>query len=266
MKHVFSKKNRALLAELVRTDFKLRYQGSALGYAWSLLRPLMIFLILYIVFVRFLRFGGDIEHFPIYLLLGIVLWNFFAEMTNQSLTSIVSRADLIRKVKIPRWIIVLSSSISAVINLILNLLVVFILMIIAQVPIMYTIALLPFSLFELYLFALGCSLLLSALFVKYRDIVYIWEVFLQAGFYATPVLYTMSMIENETAQKILLLNPVAKSIQSARYELVTHQTTTTYSVFNGGWYYLIPTLFVILLLVFSIRFFRKQSKDFAENI
>src|SRR3990167_5968382 len=101
---VFSKKNRSLLAELVRTDFKLRYQGSVLGYAWSLLRPLLLFLILYVVFVRFLKIGGDIPHFPVYLLLGIVLWNFFAEMTAQSLGSIVSRGDLVRKIRIPRWI------------------------------------------------------------------------------------------------------------------------------------------------------------------
>src|SRR5881394_2372508 len=124
MRHAFSKKNRALLAELVRTDFKLRYQGSLLGYAWSLLRPLLLFLILYIVFVKFLKLGKGIPHYPVSLLLGIVIWNFFSEMTSQSLTSIVGRGDLIRKIRIPRWIIVLSSSISALISLGLNLVVV----------------------------------------------------------------------------------------------------------------------------------------------
>ena len=83
---IFSKKNRALLRELVVTDFKLRYQGSVLGYTWSLLRPLLLFLILYIVFVKFLRLGEGVPHFPVYLLLGIVLWNFFSEMTSQSLS------------------------------------------------------------------------------------------------------------------------------------------------------------------------------------
>src|SRR5579871_1678611 len=120
----FTKKNRALLGELVRTDFKLRYQGSALGYAWSLLRPLLLFLILYVVFVKFLKLGNGVPHYPVYLLLGIVIWNFFNEMTVQSLGSIVGRGDLIRKIKIPRWIIVFSSSISALINLLLNLVVV----------------------------------------------------------------------------------------------------------------------------------------------
>src|SRR5438477_10336092 len=103
IRQLFSKKNQALLSELVRTDFKLRYQVSFLGYAWSLLRPLLLFLILYVVFVKFFNFGKGIPHYPVYLLLGIVIWNFFAEMTSQSLGSIVSRGDLIRKIRIPRW-------------------------------------------------------------------------------------------------------------------------------------------------------------------
>src|ERR1700751_1786848 len=122
-KAILSKQNRALLAELVRTDFKLRYQGSILGYAWSLLRPLLLFLILYIVFVKIFPLGKGIPHYPVYLLLGIVIWNFFYEMTAQSLGSIVGRGDLLRKISIPRWVIVFSSSISALINLFLNLLV-----------------------------------------------------------------------------------------------------------------------------------------------
>src|ERR1700759_3426647 len=154
LKRIFSKQNRALLAELVRTDFKLRYQGSILGYAWSLLRPLLLFVILYIVFVKFLKLGAGIPHFPIYLLLGIVIWNFFLEMTTQSLGSIVGRGDLIRKIRIPRWIIVLSSSISAVINLLLNLIVIAIFMVINHVDLMRSIIWLPLILLEVYILAL----------------------------------------------------------------------------------------------------------------
>src|ERR1700745_4002139 len=138
MRHIYSKQNRALLSELVRTDFKLRYQGSVLGYAWSLLRPLLLFVILYMVFVKVLKSGGDIPHFPVYLLLGVVIWNFFLEMTTQSLGSIVGRGDLIRKIRIPRWMIVFSSSISALINLCLNLVVVAIFMVLNHVPILST--------------------------------------------------------------------------------------------------------------------------------
>lgn len=265
-RHAFSKKNRALLAELVRTDFKLRYQGSALGYAWSLLRPLLIFIILYVVFVRFLKLGTEIPHFPVYLLLGIVIWNFFNEMTVQSLGSIVGRGDLIRKIRIPRWIIVLSSSISALINLILNMIVVAVFMFINHVDLLQSIVWLPLILLEVYLFSLGLSLFLSAAFVKYRDINYIWEVVLQAGFYLTPILYPLSRITNITLQKLIMINPMAQTIQAARYSTVTHQTITAHQVFAGGWYMYIPFLIVGLTIIFGTLYFKSQAKYFAENI
>lgn len=266
MKQYISKQNRALLSELVRTDFKLRYQGSVLGYAWSLLRPLLMFAILYVVFVKFLKIGGDIPHFPIYLLLGIVLWNFFSEMTSQSLGSIVGRGDLIRKIRIPRWMIVFSSSISALINLGLNLIVVTIFLVFNQVDITASIVWLPLILFEIYLFALGLSLFLSAAFVKFRDINYIWEVCLQAGFYLTPILYPLALITNETFQKLLLMNPMAQAIQDARYVTVTHEAVTTNTLFEGGWYMFIPLIIVAIVLVVGLLYFKKESKYFAENI
>lgn len=266
MRHIFSKKNRALLAELVRTDFKLRYQGSVLGYAWSLLRPLLLFLILYLVFVKFFRIGGDVPHFPIYLLLGIVIWNFFNEMTVQSLGSIVGRGDLIRKIRIPRWTIIVSSSFSAVINLLLNLLVVVVFMVINHVDLLQTTLWLPLILLEVYLLALGLSLLLSAAFVKYRDVSYIWEVILQAGFYLTPILYPLTLITNIEVQKLLFMNPMAQAIQDARYALVTHQTITVDKVFDGGWLQLIPYIITVVVLWLGIAYFRRESKHFAENI
>jgi len=268
MKQFLTKQNRALLSELVRTDFKLRYQGSVLGYAWSLLRPLMLFVILYLVFVLVLKSGGGIPHFPVYLLLGIVIWNFFNEMTVQSLGSIVGRGDLIRKIRIPRWLIVFSSSISAVINLVLNLVVVGIFMVINHVSLMSTILLLPLILIEVYLFALGIALFLSAAFVKYRDITYIWEVIMQAGFYLTPILYSLSIIHNVTYQKLLLLNPMAQAIQDARYVTVTHSSLviTPWRVFDGGWHVLIPFFIVIVALIVGLTYFKKESKYFAENL
>lgn len=266
IKAVFSKQNRALLSELVRTDFKLRYQGSALGYAWSLLRPLLIFVILYVVFVRFLKLGSGIPHYPVYLLLGIVLWNFFVEMTMQSLGSIVGRGDLIRKIRIPRWIIVLSSSISAVINLVLNMLVIAVFMIFGHIKLTGTAIWLPFILLEIYIIAFGLSLFLSAAFVKYRDINYIWEVILQAGFYATPIIYPLSRITNITLQKIILLNPLGQAIQSARYSVITHSTLTTDKVFNSSWYQFVPFIITALILLVGFRYFKSQAKYFAENI
>ncbi len=266
MRHIISKRNRALLAELVRTDFKLRYQGSALGYAWSLLRPLFLFLILYVVFVKFLRLGGDIPHFPVYLLLGIVIWNFFLEMTMQSLTSIVGRGDLIRKIKIPRWIIVLSTSLSALINLGLNLIVVAVFMVINGVELTTSILWLPLLLVEVYIFGLGLSLFLAAAYVKYRDISYIWEVLLQAGFYATPILYPLTMIPNITIQKLLFINPMTQIIQDIRYSVVSQNTTTIWKIFDGGPYIVIPFIIIVLFVVLGVVYFRKESKYFAENI
>lgn len=268
MRHYFSKKNRALVSELVRTDFKLRYQGSVLGYAWSLLRPLFLFVILYVVFVRFIKLGTDVPHYPIYLLLGVVLWNFFNEMTVQSLGSIVGRGDLIRKIRIPRWIIILSSSLSALINLFLNLIVVTIFLFINHVDLLKTTLWLPLILLEIYIFALGLSLFLSAAFVKFRDVNYIWEVILQAGFYLTPILYPLTKITNITFQKLIMINPMAQAIQDSRYAVVSHdpKVITAHRLFEGGWHEYIPFTIVILILVGGITYFRKESKYFAENI
>jgi ABC-2 type transport system permease protein len=262
----FTKQNRALLAELVRTDFKLRYQGSVLGYAWSLLRPLLLFLILYLVFVKFLRIGKGVPHFPAYLLLGIVIWNFFLEMTTRSVSAIVERGELIRKIRIPRWVIIVSSSLSALINFALNLLVVIIFIMINHVDLLHTTLWLPLILLEVYLFALGVSLFLSAAYVKYRDINYIWEVILTAGFYLTPILYPIGLITNHTFQKLIMLNPMAQAIQDARYTTITHETKTIYDVFAGGWYQFTPFVLVIVILVFGLTYFRRESKYFAENI
>ena len=265
-RRLFSKQNRVLLAELVRTDFKLRYQDSVLGYIWSLLRPLLIFVILYLVFVKFLKLGNGVPHYPVYLLFGIVVWNFFVEMTMQSLGSIVGRGDLIRKIRIPRWIIIFSTSLAAVINLVLNLIVIAVFMMISHVPLTSSAVFVPLYLLEIYIFALGISFFLSATFVKYRDVSYIWEVFLQAGFYITPILYPLSRINNILFQKIILLNPIAQALQDSRYAMITKKTTTQYAVFNGGWHEYIPYVIVVFVFVVGSAYFKKQSKRFAEDI
>jgi ABC-2 type transport system permease protein len=266
MHRFFTKQNRALVSELVRTDFKLRYQGSALGYAWSLLRPLLIFVIMYVVFVKFLKIGAGVPHYPVYLLLGIVVWNFFVEITVQSLTSIVGRGDLIRKVRIPRWIIILSSSLSALLNFSLNLIVIAVFIAFSHVDLGSSVAFIPLIFIEIYLFAFGVSLFLSALYVKYRDISYIWDVVLQGAFYLTPILYPLSKITNLTLQKLILLSPMAQALQDARYSVITHQTLTTSQVFAGGWYKFIPYAIVAVVLAGGLLYFKVQSKYFAENI
>lgn len=275
-KELISKKNRALLAELVRTDFKLRYQGSVLGYAWSLLRPLFLFLILYVVFTQFIKLGKDIPHYPVYLLLGIVLWQFFADITNQSLGSIVARGDLIRKIRIPRWMIVLTGSVSALISLGLNMIIILGLMVINHVPFNFSIVWLPVVVLELYVFALGLALLLAAAFVKYRDLTFIWEVLMQAGFYLTPIIYPLTAITTiavfgttltqTTIHKLVLLNPVAQSIQDARNFMVTKDTITIAEVWGSSAARFIPFAISLVVLLVGIFYFKREAKYFAENL
>lgn len=266
MNRILTKENKALLLELVRTDFKLRYQGSMLGYVWSLLKPLLMFVILYVVFVFFLKMDKGVPHYPVYLLLGIVLWNFFTEMTVQSLGSVVGRGELIRKVKIPRWMIPISTGISALINLSLSLIVVGLFMVLNGVPIQMTLPLAIFDIILLYGFALGCSLFLAAAYVKFRDLSYIWEVILQAGFYATPIIYSLTMVPGELFRKLLLLNPIAMLIQDARYNVVSHETLTAWTIFDNHIWIILPYAIIFVVLTIGIGYFKKESKDFAENI
>lgn len=254
-----------LLKELVITDFKLRYQGSALGYMWSLLRPLGLFTILYVVFVRFLKIGGDIPNYPIYLLLGIVLWNYFSEVTNGGLGAIVSRGDLIRKLNFPKYVIILAGSVSALINLFINLLVVGAFMVFKNIDIHAYILLAPLIVLELFVFSIAVAFILSAVFVKLRDINYVWEVFMQGAFYATPVIYPISMLP-EYASKILMLNPLAQSIQDMRYILVTPQAATISSIYGSVWARVGVIGFVLLVALFAAWFFRKNSPRFAEEV
>lgn len=266
--NILSRQNRILLRELVITDFKLRYQGSVLGYLWSLLKPLMLFAILYVVFVKFLRFGADTEHFPIYLLLGIILWGFFVESTNQGMQAIISRGDLIRKINFPKYIIVISGTISALINLLLNLVVVFVFMLINGVTIHASVFIFPLDVLALYSVALAIAFLLASLYVKFRDVAYIWEVVLQGAFYAVPIIYPISMVikESETAAQVLMLNPLAQIIQQARYDLVTHQTLRTQDLIHNPLLLAIPYVVVALIVIGAIVYFKKNSKYFAENV
>lgn len=264
------KNNRVLLKELTKTDFKLRYQGSVLGYLWALLRPLMMFAILYVVFAKLLRFGSDIPHYPVYLLAGTTLWSFFTECTNQGIQAIIARGELIRKICFPKYIVVVSATLTAVINLLINLVVVIIFALINGVTPSWTWLLVPILVLELYALALGISFLLGAINVKYRDITSIWDVLTQALFYAVPIIYPIAMIaESSTiAAKVILINPISQIIQDIRYCLITDQTITTWSYVGENFFLwkLIPIIIVIIVLIWGSWYFRKKSKQFAEEI
>jgi ABC-2 type transport system permease protein len=254
-----------LLKQIVITDFKLRYQSSVLGYVWSLLRPLAMFGVLYVVFTKFLLVGDSIPHYPVYLLLGIVLWNFFAEITTGSIGSIVGRGDLIRKINFPKYVIVLSVSFSAFINLFLNMIIVVAIMIINGVSLSMTMLLFPILVGELFILSVSVGFLLSAIFVKFRDMNYIWEVFMQVGFYATPIPYGLDRVSLSVA-KFMLLNPVAQIIQDARRTLIGPSVPTIGSIYGGASARLIPVFIIILITLVSVKYFRSRSKYFAEQV
>lgn len=256
-----------LLRQLVKTDFKLRYQGSLLGYVWSLLRPFLLFVTLYFVFTIFIRIGKGVPHYPVYLLIGIVLWNYFAEVTGGSVGSIVGRGDLIRKINFPKYVIIFAGSASALINLGLNAIVVAIFMIVNHMSVnLSDLYILPLIL-ELSILSLAVAFLLSTLYVRYRDVNYVWEVLMQAAFYGTPILYPVSEVSSAHLKiaKALMLNPMAQIIQEIRHLLVNRSTITIGSLYKNAWIMAVPIGISVLLLIVSSIYFRRRSRYFAEE-
>lgn len=264
-----------ILKELVKTDFLLRYQGSFLGIAWSVLKPLMLFCVMYVVFVKFLRFSDGTDTFPLVLLLGISMWNFFTESTSMGLSSIIARGDLLRKVNFPKYIIVVSATINALICMLINLGVVVVACILSGVQFTANVLWLPLNLVQLYLLSLGVALLLSTLNVYFRDAQHIWEVVLQGLFYATPIIYPLSMVEQKLAEvapgagilveKLMLLNPAAQIIQDIRHNLIAPATTPIiWELSNNIFFQMIPVVLTFVLLFWGIHVFKKYSPKFAE--
>ena len=264
-----------ILKELVKTDFLLRYQGSFLGIAWSVLKPLMLFCVMYVVFVKFLRFSDGTDTFPLVLLLGISMWNFFTESTSMGLSSIIARGDLLRKVNFPKYIIVVSATINALICMLINLGVVVVACILSGVQFTANVLWLPLNLVQLYLLSLGVALLLSTLNVYFRDAQHIWEVVLQGLFYATPIIYPLSMVEQKLAEvapgagilveKLMLLNPAAQIIQDIRHNLIAPATTPViWELSSNIFFQMIPVVLTFVLLFWGIHVFKKYSPKFAE--
>ena len=225
---------------------------------------------MYVVFIHFLRFGNGIPHFAVALLLGIVMWTFFIEATNQGMQAIVLRGDLIRKINFPKYIIVISGTISALINLIFNLAVVLAFMIFDGVSFSWSALLFPLNLLLLYVFALGLAFFLAAAYVKYRDISHLWEVFLQGLFYATPIIYPLQMVityGGVGAAQVLMLSPVAVIFQNARAQLVGHENVITANqLFSNPLYIVIPYGIIALVVLLAVVYFRKNQSKFAEQV
>lgn len=261
-----------LLRELVRADFKIKYQDSFLGYVWSVLKPLFMFAILYVVFVLVLRVGANIENWPVALLAGVVLWQFFTDVTGGALKSIVSNGNLLRKIKFPRYIIVLSNTVSALITLAINSLVVLLFAIFTGVEFTPGILVAIPLVIQLLVFALGVALLLSAIYVRFRDIKYIWDVVSQALFYGSAILFPVSLIAGianvgDVLVRIALANPVSQVIQDLRHVAISSDVPSLWTIGGGNlWLYLAPVSITAATFFVGVWFFRRRSPNFAEDV
>ena len=264
MKKLDSYKYYGLVRELTLTDFKLKYKASFFGYSWSLAKPLMLFGVLLVVFTTFFKVGATVPHYPVYLLLGIVLWTFFVESTFGSMASIVSKGDLIRKVYFPRIILTISASVTALITLLLNMVVVLVFMLFSKVSLTFSVLLFPLLLIEFCVFTSGVSLLLASLFVRFRDIAHIWEVLSQVLFYATPIIYPLSLVPI-TIGKLVMLSPLAQMIQDFRFILISDETGTAHSTLSFP-LWLIPYILPVFIFAFGYWVFQKSASKFAEEI
>jgi len=211
LRNVFNR--RALIWSFAVTDLRLRYRNSVLGFFWSILEPLLMLTVLYFVFSYVLR--SDIENYPLFLLIGLIIWNTFSRGTTMASNSVLSRGGIVLTVKFPRMILPLSSIITSFLMMFLELLVFVAFIIAFQFQPPTTALALPLAFIPLFIFTLGISLLLSSLNVLYRDISYIWAVVILAGFFLTPIIYKIDIFP-ENVQNVLMINPMAHFVTWAQ--------------------------------------------------
>jgi len=245
-----------LVKQFAISDFKLRYNNSILGYFWSLMNPLLQFGVLLLVFSIFLRF--DVPHYNVYLLLGVIMWSFLAESTNNAMDSLLGKSSLIKNTNFPRSIIIIASNITTSMGFILNLIVLLIFFIVFRVKLSVTMFFFPFYLIFFFLLIAGLSLFLSALYVRFRDIQHIWRIFLQIGFWLTPIVYPLSIVP-EKFRFLFNINPMYGIIHNSREILIYGNMPEIYSTFS--------LMFLSLVLLFIGYFtFSKLSNKFAEYL
>ena len=250
---------------LAATDFKLRFFGSALGYLWTLMRPLLLFGVLYVVFTEIVRFGEGIEHYPVYLLMSIVMFTYFSETTARGVTSLIERESLLRKMRFPRMVIPLSVALHSLFNLGLNLVAVFVFVLISGItPRVEWLELVPLVAL-LAAFATGVAMLVSALYVRYRDILPIWEVALQILFYASPVIYVTDTYPASIREEALA-NPIAAILAQARHALIDPSAPTAADVIGGAPRLLIPLAVVVVVFALGFWVFTRAAPRIAEEL
>ena len=248
-----------LMWTLAKTDFKLRYHGSILGYFWAILKPLLIFLILNFVFSQMIGRGAGISNYPLQLITGIIIWMFFAEGTTSGLIALLNKGHIISKIYFPRWIVIVASTLNTLFVFCLNLIVLAGFYVYYQTfpPILNILTAFLFIIL-VYLFILSLSFIVSTLYLRFRDLLQIWEVGLQALFYASPIIYPLSLMP-EKYHKIILLNPIGMLIHYIKIILIENRFPDVKNI--------LLIIFLIGFLFFiSYYYFKSVSKRIAEFI
>ena len=254
--NIFTKKNLRILKEIAVSDFKVRYQNSLLGYVWTLIKPLLLFAVLYVVFSVFMRF--PVENYQLYLLLGVIIWNFFSEATVVALRAFETKQSLITKIYFPRIIVVIASTLTSFMTFLLKMMVFIVFLALSNIGFHITFLFFLIYIVELYFFILALSLILSVLYVKFRDLSHIWEVLLQVGFWLTPIIYPVSLIP-DTYHRFIYLNPLARVIEYSRVVFIDGYIPAFHLNISLA-------LMTILIFVFGLFVFRKFELQIAENI
>lgn len=244
-----------LVLQFALKDFKIRYTHSVLGYAWSVLNPLMFFIIYYVVFTTFMNF--DIPNYPGFLLVGVALWNFFSEGTSNGASALLMRSDLLQKTVLPRQIVVYSALLSASLTFIINLIVLMLLIRVTGTPLTITAIWFPLLLIDLVLLTLGLALFLAPLYVRYRDVGYLWSIVLQIGFWLTPIIYLDLMIP-ERWRWIVWINPMARIIGDTRRALI-------YGWWPGTRGMILTTAMSITVCALGYWMFRRRQAGVVEH-
>jgi len=257
-----------LTLTLARTEFKLRYFGSILGYVWSLMRPLLFFGVLYFFFTRVIKLSRA-PHYGVYLLTGIVFWNYFAEATGNAVNCMVTREGLLRKVRFPRMVIPVSVSLTATFNLAMNFIAVLVFALVNGVsPTASWLELIPIA-FGFVVFATGIGMLLSALYVRFRDVAPIWEVALQAWFYGSPVMYLATAYGHfgRGFQQIALISPVATLLTQASHAFIGARAFRSATSVAGGFApVLIAVAIIPAIFALGLWYFAREAPRVAENL
>jgi len=255
-----------LTLTLAATDFKLRFFGSVLGYLWTLVRPLMLFGVIYVVFTQVVKLGEGVKYYPVYLLTSIVLFTFFSETTGRGVTALVERENLLRKIRFPRLVIPLSVALAALFNLVANFVAIFVFVFASGITPKISWLEMPLLVGMLVVLATGISMLTSALYVRYRDIEPIWEVALQILFYASPVLYVITLVPKEFRNEMIALNPIATVLTQMRHALIDRDAPSAVDVL-GGWPQLaIPLAIVAAVFALGLWVFARETPRIAENL